>query len=552
MTTIILSSLAIFALLCLFGLSIGKRKKTSDIALALSALCLAVIEAADQYGAGGAYSEYKALGLVLAALLPSCLLWYGFTFARSEPVSLFSRRGGVLFSAAVLLPAAAMIVHLTGPFNHSGGAAFFPGPGGALYYLAGLVSFIIALMNLEATFVSAAAADRGKIRYEVIGAGGILTVLIFSFSQALLHPTMIVELKPIRSGLFIVASCLILYSKLVRGSGISVTVSRHMMYRSFTLLGAGVYFVGLGTIGEGINYFDVPFGRYLIIILSFAGGLALLISILSDTLRRSLMVFLSKHFFEPKHDYRHTWLDLSSRLASCMTVTDMEKAIPAAYREIFGLRSAYLYLFNRTCGRYLPAGQHQVPGPDSGFIPSKALQSYFCDRNRVWNPFDGEYEPDDEEISFISTSRARLVVPLVCNRNTEGVVVFGEPIGVEPFTYEDYDLMKIVARQAALLLNNLRLSEELIETRELAATARLSSFVVHDLKNLAYTLALMTHNAEEHIGNMQFQRDMIAAIRNALENMKQLTQKLKAVGQGEHRAWSGTTSVTCPPRSQER
>ncbi len=528
MNPIILSTLAIFSLLCVFALSIGKRKSSSDIALALSALCLAAIEAAEQYG-GGSYSQYKALGIVFAAFLPACLLWYSLTFARSESVSVFSRRGVVLLSAVVLLPAVAIVFPLIDLLNHPGAAvALFPGGGGSLYSLAAQVFFIVALMNLEATFVSTAAADRDKIKYEVIGAGSILTVLIFTFSQAMLYPATIAQLQPVRAGFFIIASCLILFSKLVRGSGINVTVSRYMMYRSLTLLGAGIYFVLLGTIGEGIRYFDVSFGRYLTIFLSFAGGIALLIAILSETLRRSLMVFLSKHFFEHKHDYRHTWLDLSSRLASCMTVCDMEKAIPAAYREIFGLRSAFLYLFNRTSGRYLPAGQHQVAGPDTGFIPSEALQSYFCDRNRVWNPFDGEYEPDDEEISFISTSRARLVVPLVCNRKTEGVVVFGEPIGEEPFTYEDYDLMKIVARQAALLLNNLRLSEELIETRELAATARLSSFVVHDLKNLAYTLALMTHNAEEHIGNMQFQRDMITAIRNALEEYE--TTDAKAEG----------------------
>jgi hypothetical protein len=108
-------------------------------------------------------------------------------------------------------------------------------------------------------------------------------------------------------------------------------------------------------------------------------------------------------------------------------------------------------------------------------------------------------------------------------------MVFGRQITDAVYTYEDYDLMKIIARQSALLLNNLRLSEELMETRELAAMARVSSFVVHDLKNLTQTLSFAMDNAEEHIGDSGFQRDVMRTVRHTLGTMKQLTQKLKGL-----------------------
>jgi putative PEP-CTERM system histidine kinase len=147
----------------------------------------------------------------------------------------------------------------------------------------------------------------------------------------------------------------------------------------------------------------------------------------------------------------------------------------------------------------------------------------------VWNLADAEYAPTEEERSFAAVTGAQFVVPLICNHQVEALVVFGRQVAPEQFTFEDYDLMKIMARQSALVLSNLRLSEELIETRELAAVARLSSFVVHDLKNLTYSLSLIMDNAEEHMGNADFQRDMMGTVRHTIENMKSLTQRLKAI-----------------------
>jgi putative PEP-CTERM system histidine kinase len=72
------------------------------------------------------------------------------------------------------------------------------------------------------------------------------------------------------------------------------------------------------------------------------------------------------------------------------------------------------------------------------------------------------------------------------------------------------------------------LSEELAETREMAAVAKVSSFVVHDLKNLAYTFSLMMENADEHIGEPEFQIDLVKSIHGTVARMNSLIVKLKA------------------------
>jgi putative PEP-CTERM system histidine kinase len=144
------------------------------------------------------------------------------------------------------------------------------------------------------------------------------------------------------------------------------------------------------------------------------------------------------------------------------------------------------------------------------------------------NPADGEYTPTPEEAAFIRASEGWLLVPLLAENRLEAFVAFGGQVVPEPLTYEDFDLMKIIGRQAVLSLKNFQLSEDLSEAREMAAVAKVSSFVIHDLKNLAYTFSLMMENAQEHIGEPEFQHDLVKSIQSTVAKMNALIAKLKA------------------------
>jgi putative PEP-CTERM system histidine kinase len=532
-TTII----AVPLLLALAAYVLLTKKSTAQAALACVAVLLAGIEIADllTLHASSGLAVFRRITTILESFLPASLLWYSVTFARSGPLHLFSRRGLFIVAAAVLFPASVLFFSLQDFFyspDFLSERLLFLGRVGYWYYFGAMLACVAALMNFEATFMSAVGSDRWKVKFEIIGAGSILAVLIFYFSQGVLYRTLDVNLMTVRSIILAISSGLILYARRYREDGVHITVSRYILFRSLTLLSVGVYFIVLGLLGEAMKYFEVSFAQYVTIFFAFAGGIALVVLLLSEQLRRRVKVFISKHFFAQKHDYRHTWIALTNRLVST-TPAAMEQGILAAYCEMFGLGGASLYLFDRGSGRYMPAAQHAlphaVPRAETGLSASAGLISYFLDQNRVWNLADAEYAPTEEERSFAAVTKAQFVVPLICNHQVEALVVFGRQVAPEQFTFEDYDLMKTMARQSALVLSNLRLSEELIETRELAAVARLSSFVVHDLKNLTYSLSLIMDNAEEHMGNADFQRDMMGTVRHTIENMKSLTQRLKSI-----------------------
>jgi len=62
--------------------------------------------------------------------------------------------------------------------------------------------------------------------------------------------------------------------------------------------------------------------------------------------------------------------------------------------------------------------------------------------------------------------------------------------------------------------------------RQFESFNRMSTFVVHDLKNLVSQLSLMNANAEKHKHNPEFQADMLETVSLSVQKMKLMLQKL--------------------------
>lgn len=534
MFEIIVSGGAAVSLLALAAYIILKGRNAPSAVLCITLVLLALAEAADQLALRVAYEPmmFKRAALFFDSLLPATFLYFSLIYARQRRLKSLSLSWLLLLVATAAFPASVLLFPLDRFFYSPDFRAerlLFLGTAGYWFYMGLMVSLVVALVNIEATFAASSGRDRWKIKYEVIGISAALAVLVFYYSQGLLYRTINMNLIPIKAGVLIISAFLIFYSKVFRGNDVRLSVSRYIFYRSLTLLIVGLYLVSLGLIGEGMRYFGVSFSRELTVFIAFTMGIALLFVLFSEQLRRKTRVFINKHFYAHKHDYREEWLKFTVRLSSCRSMDDLEEVILRTYMETFELRGASLYLHGKQKGQYVLAGASEMPTAATEFWASEALLSYFTERGRVFDPSDGEHEPSSEEASFARVSGARLMVPLIVNGAVEGIVVLGGQLSGDAFIYEDYDLMKTLARQAALSIANLRLSDELSEAREVAAVARISSFVVHDLKNLASMLSLVLDNAGEFIDEPDFQKDMLETVRKAVSRMRDLMQKLKRI-----------------------
>ena len=535
MTELILSIIAAISLFALGIYAISKQRTAANVALCLSAVLLAGIELFDQWSLRSAvdFATIKQISLYLESFLPGSLLLLAFTYGRSTPSDAISKTRLGLIAALILIPLA--IVLLLGSDLYY--AADFPmkrvlflGSAGYWYYIGIMISLIVALASVEVTLTATHGIARNRMKFEAIGIMGLLAVLIFYYSQGLLYRTINMNLMPIRSSVVIFAALLIGYSRAFRGSGSRVSISRHILYRSITMVVVGVYLLVLGLVGEGMRYFGVTFGRDLTVILAFAGAILLMSIFLSEKVRRRTKVYINKHFYAGnKHDYREEWIKLTSRFSLCAALSDVQESILTVFAETFGVAGASLYLSNREDRSYIRVSELAMPKSPVEIHISGELYTYFAQRERVLNLTDGEFPLSASERSIFSQAGAWLVIPMISNNKVIGLAMLKEQIVPEMLIYDDFDLMKVLARQAAQAITNLRLSEEVMEMRAMAAVSRISTFVIHDLKNLTTGLSLCVDNAEEYIGNPDFQKDAITTMRNTLFKMKDLMQRLKSI-----------------------
>ncbi len=510
-----------------------KKRTAPNVVLLVTAALLAGDEILDQLSLQPSidFTIFRDTSLVLESLLPGAFLLLSLIYGRNRPFGSQSKMRLVLSAALALFPVAMLLMagndlYYSPDFQSE--EVLFLGNAGYWYYLGIMVSFVVSLVNVEATLSATSGGTRNRMKFEAFGIMSLLAVLIFYYSQGLLYRTINMNLIPIRSSVYIISALLIGYSQAFRGSA-RVAVSRHILYRSITLLAVGIYLISLGLIGEGMRYFGVSFGRDLTIFLAFAGGVLLLAILFSEKVRNRTKVYIRKHFYANKHDYREEWIKFTGRLASCGTLSDVQESILTVFMETFGIAGASLYLLSRDEKKYIRTSGQGMPQSPAEVSISEDLRAYFVTRARVLDLSDGEHRLSASEDALFRQARASMVVPLVNNSKIEGLTVLREQIVPQKLIYDDYDLMKVMARQAAQAIVNLRLSEEIMEMRAMAAVSRISTFVIHDLKNLTTSLSLVVDNAEEHIGNPDFQQDAIRTIGNTLLKMKSLMQRLKSI-----------------------
>ena len=515
-------SAAVLVLLGMY-LLITKTEQRSNLVFSIFLFLLSGLEVVDRLTLT-LNPGLRFYSMFIESLLPGTVLLLSIMLSRKAPYNtgFFTKLALV---TSIAFPVSVFVIGRGGfyyaPDIQTERIAFLTREG-YFFYLGVMLYFILSLINLEATFVSTRGSERWRLKYIFMGLLCIVAMEIFYTSQALLYRTLNLNLLTARSVVFIMGALLIGYSKLYRGNNVAIAVSRFVLYRSIGLLSVGLYLLVLGIAGEGLKYTGINYSETLLLIFGFLFGIALFAVLFSEQVRRRIKVFINKHFYTHKHDYRTQWLGFTERLSHCRDTSEIEEAITETFKETFGLKGAMLFTIDRGSGLYRSRNPSVPALPeDTGLI------RYFKERKRVFNADTDEYQPDEAEREFIDKTGAFLIIPLQKNGDVVGFVLCGEQLIREELTFEDYDLMKTLAKQATLAVLNQHLSEEVAETRQLAAVAKVSSFVIHDLKNMASTLSLMLDNAAEFIDDPEFQQDMLDTLKSTVEKMRSLMNRLK-------------------------
>ena len=317
----------------------------------------------------------------------------------------------------------------------------------------------------------------------------------------------------------------------VPGWAIRLSVSREMVFHSTALAASGLYLLLVAAAGYYVRYFGGDWGRALQVTLFFAALLLLGVVAVSGTQRARLRVWLNKHLFPYRYDYRIEWLKFTRALSASGDHQDLGQTTIGALADLVESSGGGLWLDDGH-GRFVMRARLNMPESTIEESADDPLCRFLADEGWVFNL--EEYRMRPKTYGALTPPRwlsemedAWLVVPLTAGEVLIGFVVLLAPRTPFDVNWEVLDLLKSAQRQAASYLARMQAAEALIEARKFDAFNRMSAFVVHDLKNLVAQLSLMLKNAERHKDNHEFQADMLDTVAHVEQKMRDLMQQLQ-------------------------
>ena len=412
-------------------------------------------------------------------------------------------------------------------------------PGAAAGALAGVRPFasmalpVIGLVLVEQVFKSASDDVQWHVKPLCLGLAVLFVYDLYLHSHILLFGRLDADSVTIRGAAHALAAAL-LYVALRRRSDWSRAfhVSRDAAFHTASLVLAGGYLLLISAVAYYVRQLGGDWGGALQLILVCAALVLLAALVLSGTIRAKLRVFISKHFFRYRYDYRSEWLRFTARLAEQRSPQEVGRLVVQGLAELLHSPAGALWYRDPDRAVMVQAARWNSPPSDRTEPEDSEFARFMLEREWVvdlptcrTDPRRHEGPPPPDWL--LSEPRYWLAVPLIVGTQLSGFVVIERPHALTALNWEVRDLLKTASRQAAGFLALIHATEALLEARKFESFNRMSAFVVHDLKNIVAQLSLMMQNAARLKANPEFQQDMLLTVENSLEKMRRLMAQLR-------------------------
>jgi putative PEP-CTERM system histidine kinase len=308
-------------------------------------------------------------------------------------------------------------------------------------------------------------------------------------------------------------------------------VSREFVFYVATLTGISAYLMAIAIGGIAIRERGGEWGAAIQAAYVIAAVLLLVMLVSSQRLRARVRVFISKHFYRNRYDYRDEWLRLIRTLSDSDEKGSIDQRSIQALCAIVGSAGGDLWLDRDGRAVYEPFASWQSPFPKQEFIATSPLVRFIREHQWVIDSRQYEDEPQLYENAFADENAKlppnSLIVPLMHQQELLGLMRLDRPAGLRWLNFEDHDLLRTAGRQVAAFLAHDMARERLAETQQFDAYNKLSAFVMHDLKNLLAQQALLVENAKKFRNRPEFVEDAITTIDSGVQRMRRLLWHLQ-------------------------
>ncbi|MFC1817340.1 XrtA/PEP-CTERM system histidine kinase PrsK, partial [Thermodesulfobacteriota bacterium] len=242
--------------------------------------------------------------------------------------------------------------------------------------------------------------------------------------------------------------------------------------------------------------------------------------------------FINKNFRKSKYVYHDEWMLFSTELSKKISTKEICESFLKTLSERVFVKYASLWLTDEAQANFYMIDSRNLEKLSLRISLDDKVIQYLNNKEEPTSKSEIGDNKDllpigREILILLDKTKAELLVPLILAQKWVGLLTLGKIQTGE--TYDeiaDYGLLKSAAAHAASAISNSRLFEERIKSNELKAFHRLSSFIMHDLKNATAMLSMVAQNAEKHFHNPDFQKDALQTISAAVARMKKMIDSL--------------------------
>ncbi len=416
------------------------------------------------------------------------------------------------------------------------GAVFFAPSIESVMAGGGFSVALLILLLLEQVYRNAPETARANLKFLAIGVGGLFTYDLFLYAQAVMLSGDGFDAVSWYARGFanvMMMPLLLLGARRLPNVDLKVFVSRQVTFYTTTFLATGCYLLLMSFAGYAIRQVGGAWGetaRGVFLIGAFA---LLVILVTSAAMRRHLRVFVSKHFYHNKYDYRVEWLRFSKTLSE-REATDVPRTSVQAVAQTLGSPGGVLFTLDEAGKRFVPNAGWPLAITDLPQIAPIASDDPLIDlmRSRRWivDLHERRAKPARHDAvsvpAWLDEPRWRIVAPIFRLDVLIGFFVLFDPPPPFQLEFEDRDLLHTMGQHVATMLAQHEADRRVAEMSQFETYNRLTAFVMHDLKNCAAQLSLVVGNAVKHRHNPEFIDDAIATIANTSERVTRLIEQL--------------------------
>ena len=406
-----------------------------------------------------------------------------------------------------------------------------------------LVLMMTVLVLVEQLFRNLNSASRWAVKFLCFGLAALALYDIYVYSYGLLYKTVTLEAWNARGVVNAVIVPLLAVS-IARDPGWSnrLFVSRQVVFYTASLFTVGLYMVLIALGGYVIRSYGGTWATLLQNVFIFGSLLLLALIVTSGRFRLSLKLLLTRHFFSNKYDYRDEWLQLIYRLTTTQQLGSLPQRCVQSLSDIVQARGGAVW-YGQDHFKLLGCWEMSPPADlvaNDDFIQWLAekrwvvnLKAPSSEQQMMFSPFlqastQPSDQPDEKPAWLANIHDAWLVIPLVHLDELVGFIVLEHGDYISEINWEDFDLLRTAGQQIASYLKLDDVGNKLLVAKQFEAYNKLTTFVIHDLKNIIAQQQLLVQNAKINADNPEFVTDAFQTIEHSVKRMQRLMGQLQS------------------------